>query len=257
MTRFVVRLAPVMLAMTGLMAGCSSAPVPGAASPAGPDRGAVASASSPPAPAFPPASSAAPWRPLAPLSREQLDAALLQVADLPSGSTTEPAKVAPGTPADLAHQIQQYPACGPVLTAVSEQLPDSARRWYVTGNNVLGNRTLADLGSVPDGRSRERFDALERAVYGGGCTGFRTDSGPQLRVEAVPAEGLEVPAVGFRIVAPTGAVASQGGFTRVYLYAAVGDNRVLLLTGDDTARTPALRSDLVTAQVHRLATASG
>ncbi|MFG2918872.1 hypothetical protein ACGF0D_39060 [Kitasatospora sp. NPDC048298] len=208
----------------------------------------------PPAPA---PSSAAPWRPLAPLSREQLDASLLQAGDLPSGSTTEPAEAVPGTPAELADQIKRYPACGPVLTAVSEQLPNSARRWYVTGNNVLGNRTLADLGNIPDGRSRERFDALEHAVYGGGCTGFRADGGPQLRVEAVPVEGLEVPAVGFRIVAPTGAVASQGGFTRVYLYAAVGDNRALLLTADDTAHTPALRSDLVTAQVHRLATASG
>ncbi|WP_189926625.1 hypothetical protein [Kitasatospora xanthocidica] len=198
-----------------------------------------------------------PWKPLAPLSREQLDASLLRAADLPSGSTTEAAKAAPGTPADLAGRVQRYPGCGPVLTAVSEQLPDSARRWYVTGDNVLGNRTLADLGSLADGRSRERFDALERAVYGGGCTGFRAGSGPQLRVEAVPVEGLEVPAVGFRIVAPTGAVASQGGFTRVYLYAAVGDNRALLLTADDTVRTPALRSDLVTAQVHRLATVSG
>ncbi|MFI6449805.1 hypothetical protein [Kitasatospora sp. NPDC050543] len=72
----------------------------------------------------------------------------------------------------------------------------------------------------------------------------------------MPADAMEAPAVGFRILSPTGAVALPGGFTRVYLYAAVGDNRVLFLTADDTAHAPALRADLVTAQIHQLATAT-
>ncbi|MBV6700204.1 hypothetical protein KV557_24385 [Kitasatospora aureofaciens] len=158
----------------------------------------------------------------------------------------------------MADAARRYPACAPVLMALSEQPAASVRRWYVTGNNVLGNRTLVDVAGLPDGRSRERFDALKDAVYGGGCTSFRLDngsgSGADLRVEPVPSDALETPAVGFRIVAPTGAVTSQGGFTRVYLYAAAGDNRILFLTADDTAHAPALRTDLVTAQIHRLAT---
>ncbi|MGW2373354.1 MULTISPECIES: hypothetical protein [Kitasatospora] len=41
----------------------------------------------------------------------------------------------------------------------------------------------------------------------------------------------------------------------VYLYAAVGDNRVVISVVDDAANAPALRADLVAAQIHRLVTA--
>lgn len=46
------------------------------------------------------------------------------------------------------------------------------------------------------------------------------------------------------------------GVTRVHLYAAVGDNRALFLTVDDAANAPALRTDPVDAQIHRLVTAA-
>ncbi|MGW4897517.1 hypothetical protein ACWEQL_35495 [Kitasatospora sp. NPDC004240] len=138
---------------------------------------------------------------------------------------------------------------------MSERPENSVRRWYITGNNVLGNRTLVDLASFSDGRSRERFDALQKAVHGGGCTGFRlSDTGPHLRIEPIPAPAPEAPTVGFRIVSPTGAITSQGGSTWVYLYTAIGDNRILFTTHDDTAHAPTLRTDLVNAQTRRLTT---
>ncbi|MFF2548953.1 hypothetical protein ACFVUY_41225 [Kitasatospora sp. NPDC058063] len=249
-------MASLIPALIALMAGCSAAP-PGPAGAGGSSPTGVPAA--PPSTAAP-AGPAPAWRALGPLSGEQLTDVLLSVADLPPGSTTEPAKDAPAAGSDpTAVAAQRYPACAPVLTVMSERPAASARRWYVTGNNVLGNRTLVDVGSFTDGRSKERFDALEAAVHGGGCTGFRLDnggSGADLRVEPVPSAVPEAPAVGFRVVSPTGAVTSQGGFTRVYLYAAVGDNRVLFLTGDDTAHDPALRTDLVTTQIHRLVTSA-
>ncbi|MET8622559.1 hypothetical protein ABZW30_02150 [Kitasatospora sp. NPDC004669] len=42
----------------------------------------------------------------------------------------------------------------------------------------------------------------------------------------------------------------------VFLYVAVGENRVLFVMSDDTAHAPALRTDLVTAQIHRVVTAA-
>ncbi|MFD0351451.1 hypothetical protein ACFQ0M_46140 [Kitasatospora aburaviensis] len=71
----------------------------------------------------------------------------------------------------------------------------------------------------------------------------------------MPFEGLEAPAVGFRILSPTGALETTGGTTTVHLYAAVGDNRILFSKIDDTANHPTLPADLVTAQIHRLLTA--
>ncbi|MER7671625.1 hypothetical protein ABTY61_24645 [Kitasatospora sp. NPDC096128] len=41
----------------------------------------------------------------------------------------------------------------------------------------------------------------------------------------------------------------------LFLYAAVGDNRVVIAMTDDTAHAPVLRADLVAAQLHRLVTA--
>ncbi|MEV6979139.1 hypothetical protein [Kitasatospora sp. NPDC093806] len=199
------------------------------------------------------------WRPGAALSREQLTAALVPVAELAPDTTTEDPGATPAARASASASASGEAACAPVLAVLSEQPQASARRWYVSGNNVLGNRTLVDAAGLPEGRSRERFEALKDAVYGGGCTAFRPEGGTggaRLRVEAVPSEVTEAPAVGFRILSPTGAVNGAGGFTRVYLYAAVGDNRVLFLKGDDTAHAPALPADLVTAQIHRLVTAT-
>ncbi|MFF3068936.1 hypothetical protein ACFVSN_02035 [Kitasatospora sp. NPDC057904] len=248
-------LLPALIALT---AGCSAAPSRSAATGSTATVGVPAAPSSSAATVGP----APAWRALGPLSGDQLTDVLLTAADLPPNSTTEPAKEA--TPAagpdPMADAAQRYPACAPVLTAMSERPGASARRWYVTGNNVLGNRTLVDVGGFTGGRSKERFEALKAAVYGGGCTDVRVDDGRggsvDLRVEPVPSDTPEVPAVGFRVLTPTAAVASSGGFTRVYLYAAVGDNRILFFTGDDTVHKPALRTDLVTAQIHRLTAAA-
>ncbi|MFD7414534.1 hypothetical protein, partial [Kitasatospora purpeofusca] len=202
-------------------------------------------------------------RPGAALSGEQLAAALLPDADLPTGSTAEaPAVASAATALDPKAEAaaQQHPECAPVLRAMFERPAGSVSRWYVTGNNVLANRTQIDVAGLADGLSRERFEALRAAVTGGGCTGLRVDNGKggvQLTVEPVPSPGLDVPAVGFQVRTPTGAVTSPGGLTRVYLWAAVGDNRVLFLTADDTAHAPALRTELVTPQLKRLVAAVG
>ncbi|MGV9269111.1 hypothetical protein ACWDRR_31100 [Kitasatospora sp. NPDC003701] len=262
MARPAARAVPIALALLLLTAGCSGGSPVAGSPPAGPaptDGGRAAPAPATVAPSSAPPAAAPAWRSLEPLSREQLTAALLPVADLPPGSTAEAADgtPAPGTAARYEAAAQRRPACAPILTALSEQPAASARSLYVTGNNVLGNRTLVDVGSFPGGRVRERFDALAAAVRGG-CPGFRMESGvgaAELRVEEVPADALEAPAVGFRILSPTGAVASVGGTTRVYLYAAVGDNRILFSMVDDTAQAPALRADLVAAQIRRLVTA--
>lgn len=76
-----------------------------------------------------------------------------------------------------------------------------------------------------------------------------------LKVEPVLTGALEVPAIGFRVLLPTGAATSRGGTTMLFLYAAVGDNRVVIAMTDDTAHAPVLRADLVAAQLHRLVTA--
>lgn len=251
MARRIIRTALLLPALIGLTAACAASPP----SPADVRGSAPAADAAAPPSAAAPAGPAPAWRTLGPLSAGQLTDVLLSAADLPPGSTIEPADVPPAAEPDPpAAAALRFPACAPVLTAVSEQPATAARRWYVTGDNTLANRTLVDVGSFTDGRSKERFDALEAAASGG-CTGFHLDGaggGIDLRVEPVPAGTSEVPAVGFRVVSPTGGVTSRGGFTRVYLYAAVGDNRVLFHTGDDTAHQPALRTDLVTAQIHRL-----
>ncbi|MDY0814378.1 hypothetical protein [Kitasatospora purpeofusca] len=253
------RAASAALALLALTAGCASSPSPrpspslspspAASTSAGDDHGAPAAG--------------APWRPSAALSGERLAAVLLPDDDLPPGSTAEGLAVAPtATALDPKAEAasQQHPECAPVLRAMFERPAGSVRRWYVTGSNVLANRTQIDVAGIADGLSRERFEALRAAVTGGGCTGLRVDNGKggvQLTVEPVPWPGLDVPAVGFRVRTPTGAVASAGGFTRVYLWAAVGDNRVLFLAADDTAHAPALRPELVTPQLQRLLAAAG
>ncbi|MFG2848823.1 hypothetical protein ACGF12_37590 [Kitasatospora sp. NPDC048296] len=240
------------LALLALMVGCSTAPAESGRTPAAHTPAAHAPS------AVPPVATTA-WRSLLPLSGRQLTGVLLPVAELPAGSTTEADSGLSGrgvkAMADLA---QRYPACAPVLTVMSDQMVGSTRLWYVTGSNTFANRTLVDVGGIPGGRSHERFDKLKDAVYGGGCTGFRPDKpygGDQLQVEPVSSDALEAPAVGFRILLPTGAMTSQGGLTWVFLYVAVGENRVLFFMADDTAHAPALRTDLVTAQIHRLVTA--
>ncbi|MFF1903030.1 hypothetical protein [Kitasatospora sp. NPDC058218] len=254
MARPAARAVPIALALFLLTVGCSAGSPPAAPAPTDGGQAGPASTSQSASPAAAPVRQA-----LEPLTREQLTAVLLPVADLPAGSTAEAvdSTPAPGTAARYEAAAQRRPACAPILTVLSEQPAASARSLYVTGSNVLGNRTLVDVGGFPAGRVWERFDALAAAVHGG-CPGFRMESGigaAELRVEAVPSAELEAPAVGFRALSPTGAVASAGGSTRVYLYVAVGDNRILFSVVDDTAHAPALRADLVTAQIHRLVTA--
>lgn len=65
-------------------------------------------------------------------------------------------------------------------------------------------------------------------------------------------DGLEVPAICFGLDDPTGAITTTGGFSTVILYVALGDNRVLFMTGDDTAKTPAVRADIVRAQLRKV-----
>ncbi|WP_030269936.1 hypothetical protein [Streptomyces sp. NRRL B-24484] len=248
MARPAARTAPVLIALLALAAGCSSAPAPAPAPGTAGDTAVTAPAPSTARPGT------APWRSLAALSPEQLTDLLLSGEDLPPGITSQPAEDSSEGGADaVAATARQYPACAPVLALFSEE--ESVGRYYhVTGNNVLGG--LTRLGLLGAAGGRERYDALASAVYGGGCTGFRLASGPQVQVEAVGTEGLEAPAVGFRIVTATGAQLSPGGVTRDYLYAAVGDNRALFLTADDTANAPVLRADLVNAQIHRLVAAA-
>ncbi|WP_159400289.1 hypothetical protein [Streptomyces sp. XY431] len=262
MTGPTARVASAVLALLALTAGCASSPTssspPAAPAPPAPSPAASTSAGDDQAAPAPGAA----WRPSAALSGERLAAALLPDADLPPGSTAEaPAVASTATALDPKAEAaaQQHPECAPVLRAMFERPAESVRRWYVTGNNVLANRTQIDVAGLADGRSRERFEALRAAVTGGGCTGLRLDNGNggvQLTVEPVPWPGLDVPAVGFRVRTPTGAVTSPGGLTRVYLWAAVGDNRVLFLTADDTAHAPALRPELVTPQLQRLLAAA-
>ncbi|WP_327072465.1 hypothetical protein OG196_04185 [Kitasatospora purpeofusca] len=253
------RVAPAILALLALTAGCASSPSPSPA--AGTPSAAASTAAAGGDHAAPPPGAA--WRPGAALSGEPLATALLPDADLPPGSTAEaPAVASTATALDPKTEAaaQQHPECAPVLRAMFERPAGSVRRWYVTGNNVLANRTQIDVAGLADGLSRERFEALRAAVTGGGCTGLRLDNGNggvQLTVEPVPWPGLDVPAVGFQVRTPTGAVTSPGGLTRVYLWAAVGDNRVLFLTADDTAHAPALRPELVTPQLKRLVAAVG
>ncbi|MFF7994741.1 hypothetical protein ACFZDG_33840 [Kitasatospora xanthocidica] len=245
----------MMLAVLALAVGCSGAPVPTPPPPAGAGRGALTPAAPASASASP---GSAPWRALAPLTREQLTTSLLSVADLPPGSTIEPDSSTADPLADsVADATRRYPACAPLLTAIFERPAESVRVTYVTGNNTLANRTEVGLASFPAGRSRERFDVLEQAVYGRGCTGFTMNAdAPHARVEPFTPEATEAPAVGFRLVFSPD-VGSQGGFTLVFLYTAVGDNRILFGTSGDTTPPPVLRTDLVTAQIHRLTTASG
>ncbi|MFC5889246.1 hypothetical protein [Kitasatospora aburaviensis] len=249
-------------------AGCSASPdpagsAPGGSAPAGSapadgSRTNLAPSARVPSPA-PPAAPRPGWLAVEPLPRERLAAALLSAADLPAGSTTETVDGTPGaeTTARYEKAAQRYPACAPIITVLAEQPDAAARRLYVTGNNARRNRTAADIGSFPKDHVRQRFDALAAAVSGG-CSRFRLP-GPggdrELEVEAVPFEGLEAPAVGFRILSPTGALETTGGTTTVHLYAAVGDNRILFSKIDDTANHPTLPADLVTAQIHRLLTA--
>ncbi|MFJ8431361.1 hypothetical protein ACIQ9P_08670 [Kitasatospora sp. NPDC094019] len=263
MTAPTARVASAILTLLALTAGCASSPSPSSA-PAVSTSAVSTSVASPsvgdehaaPEPG-------AAWRPAAALSGERLASVLLPDADLPSGSTAEaPAVASTATALDPNAEAasRQHPECAPVLRAMFERPAESVGRWYVTGNNVLANRTRIDVAGSADGLSRERFEALRAAVTGGGCTGLRLDNGNggvQLTVEPVPWPGLDVPAVGFRVRTPTGAVASAGGFTRVYLWAAVGDTRVLFLTADDTAHAPALRPELVTPQVRRLLAVTG
>ncbi|MFE3877720.1 hypothetical protein ACFXPX_25425 [Kitasatospora sp. NPDC059146] len=249
MARHAARTVLVALALLALAVGCT----------ADPGVRPTASAPVPKAPATVPPEAATAWRPLAPLSGEQLRAALAPVAELPPGTTTEDeAPPSDATVATIARAAQRKPACAPVLDAMIEQSADSARLTYVTGDNNLGNRTSVQLAGVPGGRARADFEALRDAVHGGGCTSLRLNdrSGAEpLEVEPVAFQALEVPVVGFRLLSPTGAMAGRGGFTRLYLYAAVGDNRAVFYKGDDTALAPALPTGLVTAQIHRLVTA--
>ncbi|MFJ9948204.1 hypothetical protein [Kitasatospora sp. NPDC091207] len=256
-------MAPTVLALLlfilAPLAGCSASPEPTGAAPADATQDGLAPSAQVPSSA-PPAGAQPDWHTLEPLPRERLAAALLSVTDLPAGSTTETADgtTSAETTARYEKAAQRYPACAPIITVLAEQSDVAVRRLYVTGNNVRGNRTLTDISSFPQGHVRQRFDALAAAVSGA-CSHFALP-GPngdrELRVEAVAADGLEAPAVGFRILSPTGAVETTGGTTTIHLYAAVGDNRVLFTTVDDTAHQPALRADLVTAQIHRLVTAT-
>ncbi|MEV0192897.1 hypothetical protein AB0I39_30740 [Kitasatospora purpeofusca] len=251
------RVVPAVLALLALAAGCASSPAPSPALPPSP----AASTSAGEGSAAPSLSGPA-WRPGAALSGEPLATALLPDADLPPGSTAEaPAVASTATALDPKAEAaaRQHPECAPVLRAMFERPAGSVRRWYVTGSNVLADRTRIDVAGLADGLSRESFEALRAAVTGGGWTGLRLDNGNggvQLTVEPVPWPGLDVPAVGFQVRTPTGAVASPGGFTRVYLWAAVGDNRVMFLTADDTAHAPSLRTELVTPQLKRLVAAT-
>ncbi|MFJ3793348.1 hypothetical protein [Kitasatospora sp. NPDC090091] len=237
------------------VAGCSASPEPAGSAPDDGSRTNLAPSARVPSSA-PPAAAQPGWLGVEPLPRERLTAALLSAADLPAGSTTETVDGTPDaeTTARFEKAAERNPACAPIITVLAEQPDAAARRIYVTGNNVRRNRTGAYLGSFPEGHVRQRFDALTAAVSGG-CSRFRLP-GPggdrELQVEAVPLEGLEAPAVGFRILSPTGALETTGGATTVYLYAAVGDNRILFTKIDDTANHPTLSADLVTAQIHRL-----
>ncbi|MEU4114957.1 hypothetical protein AB0F71_10730 [Kitasatospora sp. NPDC028055] len=217
------------------------------------------SASAARAPHSVPPEAATAWRPLAPLSREQLRATLVPVSELPAGTTTEEeAPVSDTTAETIARAAKRSPGCAPVLDAMIEQSADAARLTYVTGDNTRSNRTLVEVAAVPGGRARERFEALRDAVHGGSCTSLRLSDrfgAEPLEVEPVASQASEVPVVGFRLLSSTGAATSRGGSTWLYLYAAVGDNRAVFCKIDDTALAPSLPTDLVTAQIHRLVTA--
>ncbi|MFJ1705933.1 hypothetical protein [Kitasatospora sp. NPDC088346] len=235
--------APTALLLTAVLSGCASAPGgrPDAAAPPSASGGASPRA----------------WVTLGPLTEDQLWAARLVASDLPGGTVVEPpgpaARTQSATPD--AETAAGSPECGSVLAAVTEQ---PRARWgavYVVGNNTLGNRTEVDLGSFDPGRVRARFDALSAAVHGG-CPRLRIPAGSGYRtltVREVPFDRLDVPAVCFALDDPSGGFASTGGLTTVVLYAALGDNRVRFATADDTGKAPALRADIVQAQLRKLA----
>lgn len=157
-TARVAGVAPAILALLALTAGCASSPAPAAAP------------SLAPAPALAPPPAPGPeWRPSAALTGERLAAVLLPDADLPPGSTAEaPAVASTATALDPKAEAaaQQHPECAPVLRAMFERPAGSVSRWYVTGNNVLANRTQIDVAGLADGLSRDRFEALRAAVTG-------------------------------------------------------------------------------------------
>ncbi|MCX5209034.1 hypothetical protein OG689_06970 [Kitasatospora sp. NBC_00240] len=259
MTPRAVLAAPIVLVLALLGAGCTGKDT---ATPVADPAASRTTADSAPAATTPtaaPSGSAPAWREAAALSAEQLTAALLPGTELPAGSTTEPYSTAHDAATTTLYETaaKAYPACAPVLAVLSETPSARAGVLYVTGNNVLGNRTAVDLASFPPGRVRERFDALKAAVHGG-CTQFRVRSdGPTFTVRSAAADVAGIPAVAFTCTTPTGAVTSPGGITRTVLYAAAGDNRLLFALTDDTALHPVLRADLVNAQVNRFLAATG
>uniref|UniRef100_UPI000539AE3E hypothetical protein n=1 Tax=Kitasatospora sp. MBT63 TaxID=1444768 RepID=UPI000539AE3E len=189
---------------------------------------------------------------LGPLTEDQLWSARLGVADLPGGAVVEPSPV-PQPWAGFDQAAAASPGCAPVVAALTEEPRARARAVYVIGNNTFGNRTTVDLGAFAPGEVPARFDALAAAVRDG-CRELKVPTGAgnrTIRVREVAFEDAGVPAVAFALDSPTGAVASAGGFSTAVLYAAVGDNRVLFELGDDTAKSPALRADIVRAQIRK------
>ncbi|GAA1501697.1 hypothetical protein GCM10009760_64670 [Kitasatospora kazusensis] len=155
----------------------------------------------------------------------------------------------------LAEASAATPACEPVISAISD-LPRptaKAERLYITGNDILANRTYVDASSYAPGEVRSRFQALEAAVHGG-CHAFVIRStGWQVnwQVQQLPFESGDAPVVAFQLT--TSALTGTRN-RRVYLYAAVGDNRLIFMKGDDVTNNPTLPSSIVQAQIHKIMT---
>lgn len=90
---------------------------------------------------------------------------------LPAGSTTEADGSTPGsTPGSgakaMAEVAQRYPACAPVLTVLSDQLVDSTRLYYVTGDNTLANRTTGGAAAEFRGSGHRPSPQAVSAAFG-------------------------------------------------------------------------------------------
>lgn len=141
------------------------------------------------------------------------------------------------------------PDCAPVINALAPPSGPYTEHNHISGGSA-GDVLRTRITALPGTEARGRFDALRDAVHGGRCTTLRLSAeAVAFALEPMPVDGLDVPTVGFRL-------RSTGGTVLLALYAAVGENALLFSVGDEATRKPALRTDLVTAQVKRvLATA--
>ncbi|MFI5531786.1 hypothetical protein ACIA8O_24960 [Kitasatospora sp. NPDC051853] len=230
------------MSLLALGTACSSAPA--APSPSQtPSQSPSAARSGPAA-----APSAAPWRALPALTPGQLPGTALPVADLPPGTRYQDfTRTSAPDPERWRLAAAGNPDCAPVINALAPPSGPYAEHGYVSGGSA-GDVLKARVTAVPGAEARGRFDTLRDAVHGGRCTTLRLSAETAaFQLEPMPVDGPDVPTVGLRLRTTSG-----GGTVLLVLYAAVGENSLLFSVSDEAQRKPALRTDLVTAQINRV-----